>query len=57
MLVMFAAGGLAGWIAPFDPEENDFSAMMEAPSWLHLLGTDQMGRDIFRGWSSARARR
>jgi peptide/nickel transport system permease protein len=47
MLVMFAAGGLAGWIAPYDPEENDFSAMMEAPSWLHLLGTDQMGRDIF----------
>jgi peptide/nickel transport system permease protein len=47
MLVMFAAGGLAGWIAPFDPEENDFSAMMQAPSWLHLLGTDQMGRDIF----------
>ena len=47
VLVMFAAGMLAGWIAPFDPEENDFNAMMEAPSWLHLLGTDQLGRDIF----------
>ncbi len=47
MLVMFAAAALAGWIAPFDPEENDFNAMMEAPSWVHLLGTDQMGRDIF----------
>jgi len=47
VLVMFTAGALAGWIAPFDPEENDFSAMMEAPSWLHLLGTDQLGRDIF----------
>ena len=21
--------------------------MMEAPSWVHLLGTDQFGRDIF----------
>ena len=47
VLVMFAAAMLAGWIAPFDPEENDFTAMMEAPSWLHLLGTDQLGRDIF----------
>jgi peptide/nickel transport system permease protein len=47
VLIMFTAGCFAGWIAPFDPEENDFSAMMEAPSWVHLLGTDQMGRDIF----------
>jgi peptide/nickel transport system permease protein len=47
VLVMFVAGGLAPWIAPFDPEENDFSAMMEAPSWVHPLGTDQLGRDIF----------
>jgi peptide/nickel transport system permease protein len=47
VLVMFAAGGLADWLAPFDPEENDFNAMMEAPSWQHLFGTDQFGRDIF----------
>jgi peptide/nickel transport system permease protein len=47
VLIMFAAGGLADWLAPFDPEENDFNAMMEAPSWLHLFGTDQFGRDIF----------
>ena len=38
---------LADWIAPFDPEENDFSAMMQAPSFVHLFGTDQFGRDIF----------
>jgi peptide/nickel transport system permease protein len=47
VLVMFVAGAAADWIAPYDPEENDFSAMMEAPSWTHLLGTDQLGRDIF----------
>ena len=47
VLVMFLAGALAPWIAPFDPEENDFSAMMEAPSLVHWLGTDQLGRDIF----------
>ena len=47
VLIMFAAGACADLIAPFDPEANDFAAMMEAPSWAHLLGTDQLGRDIF----------
>jgi peptide/nickel transport system permease protein len=47
VLVMFAAGAFASWIAPYDPEANDFTAMMQAPSWEHLLGTDQLGRDIF----------
>jgi peptide/nickel transport system permease protein len=47
VIVMFLAGALAGVISPFDPEENDFAAMMQAPSWTHMLGTDQMGRDIF----------
>ena len=28
VLVMFAAGAFAGWIAPYDPEANDFAAMM-----------------------------
>ena len=47
MIVMFLAAAFANVLAPFDPEENDFQAMMQAPSWVHLLGTDQMGRDIF----------
>ncbi len=47
MIVMFLAAAFANVLAPFDPEENDFQAMMQAPSWTHLLGTDQMGRDIF----------
>jgi peptide/nickel transport system permease protein len=47
MVVMFLAAAFANVLAPFDPEENDFQAMMQAPSWTHLLGTDQMGRDIF----------
>ena len=47
VLVMLLAGLAADWIAPFDPEENDFNSMMQAPSWTHLLGTDQVGRDIF----------
>jgi peptide/nickel transport system permease protein len=47
VVLMFLAGAFAPWISPFDPEENDFSAMMEAPSLVHWLGTDQFGRDIF----------
>ena len=47
VLVFAFAGAFAELIAPFDPEENDFNAMMMAPSLVHFLGTDQFGRDIF----------
>jgi len=47
VIVMFAAGAFAPVFAPFDPEDNDFTSMMQAPSLIHLLGTDQLGRDIF----------
>ena len=49
-IVLVAIFGLAGlgadWIAPYNPTANDFSAMTEAPSWAHWLGTDQLGRDV-----------
>jgi peptide/nickel transport system permease protein len=47
VLVMAVAGLSADWIAPYNPTSNDFSAMTEPPSWAHLLGTDQLGRDLF----------
>lgn len=37
----------ANFIAPFDYAEQDYTAMMQAPSLAHLMGTDQFGRDIF----------
>lgn len=47
LVVIVAVAGLgADWIAPYDPTSNDFAAMIQAPSWAHLLGTDQFGRDI-----------
>ena len=47
LVVAMAATGLsAELIAPYSPTANDFGAMMEAPSWAHLLGTDQFGRDL-----------
>ncbi len=45
VIVIFVAGLGANWIAPYNPTANDFAAMTEPPSWTHLLGTDQFGRD------------
>ena len=47
VLVMAVAGLSAEWIAPYNPTSNDFSAMTEPPSWAHVMGTDQFGRDLF----------
>jgi len=37
----------AGLIAPYDPAEIDITQRFETPSWDHLLGTDELGRDVF----------
>jgi peptide/nickel transport system permease protein len=34
------------WIAPYDPNAQDLPAQLQGPSWAHLLGTDDYGRDI-----------
>ncbi len=47
VMVMAVAGLSANWIAPYSPTANDFSVMTEPPSWAHLMGTDQFGRDLF----------
>ncbi len=46
VIIMATAGFSAELIAPYSPTANDFSAMTEAPSWAHWLGTDQFGRDL-----------
>lgn len=47
LVLIIAVNGIgAEWLAPYSPTANDFAAMTEAPSWAHLLGTDQLGRDI-----------
>lgn len=37
----------AGWFAPYDPIELNILDRLQAPSASHLLGTDQLGRDLF----------
>src|SRR5215204_6998977 len=36
----------APWIAPYDPNASDWMAVRQAPSLAHLLGTDDLGRDV-----------
>lgn len=38
---------LAPYIVPYDPIDVDPSQSLEAPSLKHLLGTDDLGRDVF----------
>ena len=33
-------------MAPHDPHKPDTKRILEAPSWRHWLGTDQVGRDV-----------
>jgi peptide/nickel transport system permease protein len=37
---------LAPAIAPWDPNRPDVKKILDAPSQRHLLGTDQLGRDV-----------
>ncbi len=44
--LLILASLLAPWIAPYDPLQLDRKAMMAPPSSTHLLGTDDLGRDL-----------
>ena len=46
ILVMVAMAATAGFVAPYNPLENDYGAMLSAPSAEHWLGTDAYGRDV-----------
>lgn len=45
-LLVLASALFAGWIAPYGPVETDPSSALQPPSWTHLMGTDQFGRDV-----------
>jgi len=40
-IALFAAN-----LAPFEPTATDFAAVRKPPSAVHLLGTDEVGRDV-----------
>lgn len=43
-LIVLALIGPA--LAPFDPDNVGAGAAMAAPGWPHLMGTDELGRDV-----------
>lgn len=47
VVLFFASAIFAPWIAPYDPNALDIPARLSDPSWVHLAGTDQLGRDTF----------
>ena len=47
VLVMVVTAAAAGILAPYDPLETDYAAMLSAPGAGHWLGTDAFGRDVF----------
>ncbi|TXL74424.1 ABC transporter permease [Vineibacter terrae] len=47
LAVVVLASLLAPWVAPYSPIEQDYTQMLAPPSAAHLLGTDDLGRDVF----------
>ena len=47
LVVSFVLFALLGPILLTDPNQQDFTAILQTPSFAHLLGTDDLGRDVF----------
>ena len=47
IIVMLLCGFFAGYVAPYDPLQTNYMAIMQPPSTEHWMGTDDFGRDIF----------
>lgn len=45
MLALIAV--LAPYLAPYDPQKQNLSEILQSPSLRHWFGTDELGRDIF----------
>jgi peptide/nickel transport system permease protein len=37
----------APWLTNYDYDSPDIDSVLQAPSWKHIFGTDEFGRDIF----------
>lgn len=44
---MVLSAVLADFLVPYDPIALNIQDRLQGPSWTHLLGTDQLGRDTF----------
>jgi ABC-type dipeptide/oligopeptide/nickel transport system permease subunit len=46
MAIVLAAAVFAPWISPWDPLRQDLANVLHPPGGAHLLGTDDLGRDV-----------
>jgi peptide/nickel transport system permease protein len=46
VLAFAALAAGAAWLAPYDPSQTDWSQIRKPASGPHLLGTDDLGRDV-----------
>lgn len=47
MLLIALSAIFAPWVAPYDPNLQDFESVLLPPGFAHLFGTDSLGRDVF----------
>lgn len=47
VLIVVSMACVLASVSPYDPYEIDFSQKLQAPSPTHLMGTDELGRDLF----------
>lgn len=47
LVILIGAAALAEIITPYGPLQQNTGAPLSSPSWSHLAGTDQFGRDMF----------
>ena len=45
--LLIVSAVLAPHLTPYEPTDMNIASRFEPPSWQHLMGTDQFGRDIF----------
>ncbi len=46
VLLLVGAAVVAPWVAPYDPNTPEVANKFARPSWQHVLGTDELGRDM-----------
>ena len=46
LLALFICALFAPYLSSFDPQQVEISNKLMAPDAVHLLGTDQLGRDV-----------
>src|SRR5258708_34482020 len=48
IILLFSVGAIfAPQVAPYSPDDSDLNLYVTPPTMAHLLGTDDIGRDIF----------